>query len=249
MDFADAIELGDRELVSFVGAGGKKTAMGRLVRRADRSGLVAGYTTTTHMPVPSEIPLVLVSGDSLPSALSFDDGSVAFASERVVDPERADEKVRGFDPETIDGVFADGAVDWLLVKADGARRREFKAPGPDEPVVPARSTTVVVVASVAAVGQPLDAPVVHRPERVAALTDRSIGDRITPDTVGAVLASDAGGLKGIPSGTRVMLVVNKADTPDRRETARAIIRAARSRTDRFDGCLIASFREEFLEAV
>jgi len=82
------------------------------------------------------------------------------------------------------------------VKADGARTRLLKAPNEREPQIPASADRVVPVASAGAVGEPLTAETVHRPERVAAITDAAVGDEITPELVGRVLAHEEGGLKG-----------------------------------------------------
>ncbi|WP_135822112.1 selenium cofactor biosynthesis protein YqeC [Halostella litorea] len=244
MRLSEALPLGDRELVAFVGAGGKKTAMGRLAAEGTERGYDVGYTTTTRMPPPPDLPLTVADVEASPYAVAEDEPPAAFAASWVADPERVDRKVEGFDPDALDDFFARGIFDWLVVKADGARRREFKAPGPDEPAVPDRATHVVPVASVAAVGDLLDEATVHRPERVAAITDLAVGDAITPEAVGAVLASPDGGLKGAPDAATVTPVVNKADTPERRETARAVLDHAIGRTDRFDRGLVTSFERD-----
>lgn len=243
MDLAGELGLGDRALVAFVGAGGKKTAMAHLTETATEQGRRAGYTTTTHMP-PPDYPLVLT--DTPSEGLGSVDTPVAFAHERVPNPERATRKVRGHDPGTIGRLFEQDAFDWLLVKADGARRRECKAPGDDEPVIPARSTHVVPVVSVTAIGKPLDEQTVHRPDRVAALTDLDVGERLTPTAIGAVLAHPEGGCKSVPEGAAVTPLVNKADDAGRQETARAVLDAALTRTDRFDCGLVCSFESDVL---
>ena len=103
---ADALALGDRACVAFVGAGGKKTAMAHLVRAGSERGLGVGYTTTTHTPPPEEVPLVVADGDRLPSALAGHERPLAFAAGRVANPRRADEKVRGYASGVIDRVGA-----------------------------------------------------------------------------------------------------------------------------------------------
>lgn len=247
MNLAGAFGLNDRELVSFVGAGGKKTAMRYLAMEMTNRNLTAGYTTTTHMPPPDEFPLVLAFPDELPAALVDHETPVAFASDRVENPKRADEKVRGYDQTVINSLFRHGTLDVILVKADGARRREFKAPGSNEPVIPELSTSVIVVASVRAVGAPLEAPIVHRPERVSAITGLDIASPLTSEAVGTVLADEAGGLKDVPAEATAILLVNKADTPAQRETARDIVSTVFEQTDRFDRAIVSSFETETLE--
>jgi probable selenium-dependent hydroxylase accessory protein YqeC len=249
MNLSGAIGVNDRELVAFVGAGGKKTAMHRLAREASKQDHTVGYTTTTHMPPPDGFPLVLAAPDELQAALVGHESPVAFASERVKNPKRVDEKVRGYDPSVIDSIFEPDVRDVVLVKADGARRREFKAPSSTEPVIPDASTVVVVVASVRVVGSPLEAPSVHRPERVSAISDLPINFPLSPEAVGTVLASENGGIKDIPDGATAVLLVNKADSSTLRKTAREIVSVVFERTDRFSRALVSSFETGTLDVV
>ena len=251
MDLAAALGLGDRELVSFVGAGGKKTSMARLAAQG-RGRLHVGYTTTTHMPPPPGLSLV-VDGpagieSAVRSAVTIDD-PIAFASREVENPSRVDVKVKGFDPAAIDALYDADVLDWILVKADGARMREFKAPDVDEPAVPAESTVVVPVVSAKAFDAVLTEETVHRPERVATIGSSTIGDIITPALVGTVLASESGGLKQVPDGARVVPLINKADGNEERRQAREALAAAFDRTDRFETGLITSFEADTLDVL
>jgi probable selenium-dependent hydroxylase accessory protein YqeC len=238
-----------RRLVAFVGAGGKKTAIRRLIEEGRDRDLSVAYTTTTHTPPLSGFETCLVPAEEFPDALATASTPTLFASRELADPARADRKVRGYEPAVVDAAFAASGVDWLLVKADGARRREFKAPGPDEPVVPRRATHVVAVASVAAVGDPLTDRTVHRPDRVAAVTGLAVGDRITPAAVGRVLASEAGGLKAVPDGATPVPLVNKADTPTGQSAARTAIETALELSPRFERGLVTSFERGSIEVI
>ncbi|WP_336338494.1 selenium cofactor biosynthesis protein YqeC [Haloarcula brevis] len=249
MRLTDALALDDRALVAFVGAGGKKTAMGQLAAEGAREGVDVGFTTTTAMPPPPDLPLTLTVRDGYPYVISDHDPPLAFAREWVANPERVAEKVRGFDPEFLRSVYYSGVFDRLLVKADGARRREFKAPGEDEPVIPNAATHVVPVASVAAVGEPLTTDAVHRPERVAALTGLDVGDPITAEAVGEVLAHSEGGRRNAPSSAFVVPLVNKADTAELRATARDVLDHAMAQTERFSRGVVTSFETGVCEPV
>ncbi|MFQ3293843.1 MAG: putative selenium-dependent hydroxylase accessory protein YqeC [Natrialbaceae archaeon] len=250
MELAGALDLDEPELIAFVGAGGKKTAMARLVEEG-RSDRRIGYTSTTHMPPPA-LELTVAGPERIESTIEARhaaDGPLAFASEYVENPARVDEKVAGFDQDVVDDLYAAEYFDWLLVKADGARLREFKAPDVDEPPVPARSTVVVPVASAQVIGQVLSENVVHRPERVATIAPVAIGDLITPDVVGRVLASENGGCKNVPTDARVLPMINKADDEAAKEQARMVLEEAFDRTDRFDRGLVTSFETGTLSAV
>lgn len=245
MHLAASLDLDTDEVVAFVGAGGKKTAMHRLVAEAgDRR---VGYTSTTHMPPPATIPLVLAPPEELVEVLRSRGAPLSFAHRPVRDPERVTEKVRGYEPAVLDQLVAAELFDWLLVKADGARQRSFKAPGRDEPAIPFSSTVVVVFASVDIVGLPLTEERVHRPERVARLAGISVGEEVQAETVARVLSNEQGGLKGIPDHARPYVVINQADTGDTQAIAEAVIEEVRDRTGRFEKALVTSFHRDYLE--
>jgi probable selenium-dependent hydroxylase accessory protein YqeC len=119
----------------------------------------------------------------------------------------------------------------VLVKADGARARLLKAPDEREPQVPAGADRVVPVASVGAVGEPLTAETVHRPERVAAVTGAAVGDEITPELVGRVLADERGGLKDVPPDATAIPLINAVDDDADEAVARAVARVVHERAD------------------
>lgn len=249
MNLSNTLGLDNREFVSFVGAGGKKTAMQRLRTEGNEQERLSLYTTTTHMPPSPDIPLVVGSAEECTAELLTREESLAVAKRWISNPRRVEKKVQGFDAETVDHFFEYDLVDWLLVKADGARRREFKAPGPAEPVIPLKTTLVVVVASMQAVGEPVSSPTVHRPGRVAAIGGIDEGDRLTPAVAGKVLASTRGGCKQLPDTARAIVLLNKADTAEQRELARTVLRSTFEHTDRFSLGVISSFRQNTLDSV
>ncbi|MDQ2074249.1 selenium cofactor biosynthesis protein YqeC [Haloarcula sp. NS06] len=249
MDLAAALGLGSSAAVAFVGAGGKKTAMGQLTVEGTDRGYDVGYTTTTAMPPPPDLPLTLTGPNDWRANLEAHDPPVAVARERVPNPARVDRKVRGFEASVVEQLSDAGLFDWLLVKADGARKREFKAPGDGEPVVPSTATHVVPVASVAAVGEALTTDVVHRPERVADITGLRVGDTITAAAVGIVLTHPEGGLRNAPAEASVIPLVNKADTEPQRRIATDVLTHALSQTERCSRGVITSFASDVCEVV
>lgn len=202
-------------LTCLVGAGGKKTTLYALATRLDR----AVVTATVRIPI-FDPHVARVAVTESPEAALADADADDFPLGLV--PEREfEDRYRGYDPETVDDLAAahDGPV---LVKADGARMREFKAPGDHEPRIPATADTVIPVASAHVVGEPLSEELVHRPERVAAVAGVDVGDEVTPEVVGRVLASDEGGLKDVPEGATAIPLVNKVDSAEDEQVAREI---------------------------
>ncbi|MFB6125877.1 MAG: selenium cofactor biosynthesis protein YqeC [Halolamina sp.] len=235
MDIADALDAREGT-TCVVGAGGKKTTLYALADRLDR----AVVTASVRIPIfDREVADVTVTDD--PVAAVADADREAWPLGLVPERERSD-RYRGYDAETVGavGVAHDGPV---LVKADGARTRDFKAPSDREPQLPAGADTVVPIASVAAVGEPLDEATVHHPERVAALTDLEAGEEITPTAVATVLAAADGGLKDVPSNATVVALLNKVDDAEREALARKVADRLLARTDRVDRVVLAAMRE------
>ncbi|MCS7009770.1 MAG: selenium cofactor biosynthesis protein YqeC, partial [Anaerolineales bacterium] len=107
----------------------------------------------------------------------------------------------------------------LLIEADGARQRPLKAPADHEPVIPPFVATVLVVAGISGIWQPLDETHVHRPHLFARLSGLEIGTPITPEACARVLSHPEGGLKGIPPQARRLLLLNQADTEQQQAIA------------------------------
>ncbi|MEZ3163022.1 selenium cofactor biosynthesis protein YqeC [Halorubrum sp. RMP-47] len=214
MDLTTALDARDAT-VCVVGAGGKRSTLFALADRLNRPVV----TATVRIPIfDDRVAAVRVTDDLVTAVDGAGDGDwpLGLVSER----ERSD-RYLGYDADTVAEV-ADAAPGATLVKADGARLREFKPPADHEPQIPANVDVVAPVASAQVVCEPLTEELVHRPEEVAAITGREVGDEIRPADVATVLASPAGGLKGVPGGATAIPIVNKVDDEADANAARAV---------------------------
>lgn len=225
--------LAGRGVVAVVGAGGKKTTLWRLAARHDR----AVVTSATRIPMFEErVSDLVVTGDPIEAvedALDREsDGESPWPLGLV--PGRADEvRYEGYERETI-SALADAVgdrLDAILVKADGARNRLFKAPAEHEPQVPDRADTVLPMASARVVGERLEDEHVHRPELVGEIAGLEPGGEIRPIHVARVLASERGGLKRVPEGATVVPVVNMCDDEELLGIGRAVASGVLERAD------------------
>ena len=204
---ANRMGLGPHELISIVGAGGKTTLLHTLGRELAQSGHRVVLTTTTRMAADQ------ITEPFCLSALPCDvDGALRPRTPLFVMSEVNAEKATGFEPDTVNLLFANWSVDHLLVEADGARSMSVKAPADHEPVIPSRSTLVIVVVGADALGRPL-IDVGHRPERIAALTGANVDRPVTIEIAAAVLLHPDGGLKNIPKDARIVMIITKV-TPE-----------------------------------
>ncbi|TYT60685.1 selenium cofactor biosynthesis protein YqeC [Natrialba swarupiae] len=238
MDVLGALEA-ESGLVAVVGAGGKKTTLYALARRTADRGARTVVTATVRIPIfDRQVERVVVTDDPI-AAVERTDAELDQGPLGVVPDTEGEDRYVGYEPSVVADLAASGVADLVLVKADGARTRELKAPDDHEPQLPRAAETVVPVASVAAVGSPLSTDQVHRPERVAAITGREIGDPIRPIDVARVLASERGGLADVPDDATVVPLLNKVDDAAAAEVAREIGTAVLESTPRVSRVVLA----------
>ena len=211
MQIAQSFRIQPRDVVAFVGGGGKSSAMFRLADELVAQGKRVITTTTTRLAVAqvratgrsplrydaardfttrvrdtlSTQPHVLIVGDKLP-----------------------DGKVAGVPPGFVDELASLDAVDAVIYEADGSRMLPFKAPAAHEPVVAASTTLLVPVIGATVFGAPLDDAHAHRAEIAARLAGARIGEPVTPEIAARVLAHPDGGLKNRPPTARAFVLIN-----------------------------------------
>jgi len=221
LTLAEALGIGAGDVVALVGGGGKTTAMFRLARELVERGERALTTTTTHIfaaqiaLAPAHVSATDATEETIAAALA------AHRHVLVVGPSDAPTgRAAGVSLELFGRLRAWCPGVCLLNEADGSRMRPFKAPADHEPATPVETTLVVPVVGADIFGKVLDAEHVHRPELVSRLSGAPLGTVVTPELVARVLAHAEGGLKNVPSGARVVALINKVETLQDREPAR-----------------------------
>jgi len=223
-------------IVCLAGAGGKKSTIQRLASRL--TGRVA-ITATVHTPPFSKrlaATSLVAPGEALPALLAAapDSRAIAYAC-----PSEKKARLSGVDPALISDLHASCGFDVTLVKADGARLRRIKAPGPLEPVLPGRCATLLYLVSVQAVGERLGPEVAHRPERLGELTGLAMGGRITAGHVADLLVHPQGGLQYAHHADCVIPVINMVDSEADRDTARLIANRVLEQAGAIDRVVLA----------
>lgn len=233
---------GRGDLVALVGGGGKTTCLFRLAGELHAAGISVAATTTTKIMAPTDQPGARLhcgaSYASLRQALATSPGPVPVLGREVL----PNGKLAGIDPGWCDRLLGDGAVETLVVEADGARRKPLKSPGSREPVVPSGTTLFVVLVGLSCLGRPLDEGEVFRAERISAVTGQAAGTPITPETVARLLLAGEGLLRGRPPGARAVAFLNQADLPGARAAGEAVARRLVAGANPFDRVVLGSLR-------
>jgi probable selenium-dependent hydroxylase accessory protein YqeC len=255
MTFAHALSFGPQGVLALVGAGGKTTALRLVGAELAAAGARVVATTTTAMRVEELAdvgPLFLQAEDD-----GWAGGlTTALAPGRPAAVARARGKagkVLGLTPISVDGLWASRVADCLVVEADGSRGLPFKAFGPHEPQVPSTATTIVAVAGLDALGAPLTAELVHRADVLAQALGVPLGAEVTAAMMADGLRAQVVRLRDSNPDCRVVVLLNKADTPGARsaglEIARELLGGGSDRAvtpageGRPDAVVVGSLRE------
>jgi len=221
MNLLTALQVTPHDIVAFVGGGGKTSAMFRLAEELVEQGEGVITTTTTRI-FAAQTRLAPVHVQTLPDLLTACAQHPHVLLTGDVDP--AEGKAFGIDPAVVQSLRDQLPYRAILIEADGSRMRPFKAPADHEPVLPDCTTLVVVVVGIDALGLPLTAKYIHRPEQVAAIWP---GETVTPQMVARVLVHPLGGRKGVPVGARVVALLNKVETEAQQAVAAEIVQEVR----------------------
>lgn len=235
----DALELKcGCPVVSAAGAGGKTTTLHRLAGEFVRRGQQVAVTTSTHIMEEDE-PCFLraVPGGSVPAAPSQMQAEAQAFSNLVRDKlDRFGQVWTGMPaPGGKLGSLPEVLLDKLwnleipvLIEADGARRMPLKVPADHEPVIHPRTTHVLSVYGLDAVGKMLK-EVCFREVLAEKLLNKNGAERVTAEDIALLAASAEAGKKGCPEQAAYTVVLNKADTDKRREDALDICRELQNR--------------------
>jgi molybdenum cofactor cytidylyltransferase len=219
MDFLHALRLDkpntSAPIISFVGAGGKTTALFQLARQllnAKRQTLI--ITATTHLGI-WQIPLAdhHIIAEDINDLQNFPQEGIVLVTGEIED--KRTQPVR----ETILNWLREKSIAQnipLLIEADGSRQKSLKAPAEHEPPIPEFSDIVIYVAGLSALGKPLHEDHVHRAEIFSQLSGLPLGTPVTPQSVINTLTHPQGGLKNIPPQARRIALLNQADSPELR---------------------------------
>lgn len=209
-------------VVTICGAGGKTSLLETLGRELSLQGRRVILTTTTRIFKPETYPCVIGEDFARVTevlAERFPAHSPVVLGVRISD----DHKLIGIDPAWPQALLDQDICDDVIVEADGAARKPIKGYASYEPVLPPSSTVLIPVLGYDALGIPIDAEHVHRPEAFCTLTGARSGDRITVDHFLTAMAHMIRlGQEKCPQAV-IVPVVNKVDLAQDTQQIREIV--------------------------
>lgn len=231
-----SLERQGKPRIAAVGGGGKTTLLKRLAKEYQASGAKPAVITTTHMKA-EDFPGFLI-GPSVEEILETRERvGCVFAGAGA-----GEGKIKILPKAVLERVLElPGPV---LIEADGARRLPVKIPAEHEPVLLPQVTCVLSVYGLDAVGRRIS-EVCFRAEMAADFLQKDAGDIL--EDIAMLAVSDRAGRKGIAGSMEYMVVLNKADTDRRQETAVDIWREIKNRKCGNTKVLVTSMQEALPE--
>ncbi|MDI6601960.1 MAG: selenium cofactor biosynthesis protein YqeC [Thermoanaerobacteraceae bacterium] len=209
------------------GSGSKTTVLFKLGRELFDSKKVL-LTTTTKIYVPEQEDIfVLIK----PEADIVNNPEILTGREKlkvwgggIYNQLGNNDKLLGVGCNTLDYLFQQDIMAYLLIEVDGARQKPIKAPAEYEPCIPKRATTVLDVIGMDAIGNTLNEKTFHRVDVFLKYTDFQPNSTIDTDVVAALINWEQGLFKNVSLNARKLLILNKVDNPQRRNSAEEIVR-------------------------
>jgi probable selenium-dependent hydroxylase accessory protein YqeC len=180
------------------------------------------------MPGPEDSPHTLIAGsieDLIKASKSCLETYPHFSAARARD--RRSGKLRGFDPDLINQLWETHIFDWIILEADGAKRKPLKASNPHEPVIPGRTSHLVLVSGLDAVGTRLDEVHVHRAGLFSENTGLPLGNVLDEQTIARGITVEMKKAMGFCPAAKKIVFLNKADTGAEIKSGRKIARFLR----------------------
>ncbi len=214
MNIQDALSIGDKGVISLVGAGGKTSLMYSLARELVSSGKRVLTTTTTKIFVPSreESPVTIVSKVAeeivaKAKTLLNKYPHLTVGSEYLLNRH----KLNGLKVPVIEYILQSDLFDFIIIEADGAAGRSLKACAPHEPVVPLFSDCVVALMGLDVMAKPLTEEWVFRSSIFSRITGLELMQSVSESAIASAILHD---MSSIPcSGQECVKIafLNKAD--------------------------------------
>ncbi len=160
------LNLNKKEVISFVGGGGKTTSIKTLAKELSDNGLKVLITTSTMIFEPMEEEGKYFFLQDIPAGFQPEYGTITILGKRL-----RDGKLLGCSTEIINEINNRNIFDYILIEADGARRKPIKAPESHEPVISDSTTITIGVMGIDAIGCEIIEDLVHRSDKLKEILD------------------------------------------------------------------------------
>lgn len=238
------INLKEKGLLSFIGAGGKTTTIFKLAQELKKLDKKVLITTSTAIFYPNRNDYDrIIIDDSVNLIEALDDvksGTITIIGREV----SKENKLLGLSKEIIEKIHVRNIFDFILVEADGAKRKSIKAPADHEPVIPENTDKTIGVIGIDSIEKKINEENVHRPKLFCEITNSKIEEMIDEEKIYRLIENDKGLFKGTPIKSEKYILLNKVDNKDRQKRVLRIIELIIENEFEINGIIAANIVNE-----
>lgn len=233
------IERDKKELISFVGGGGKTSSIFKLAHelKAESKKVLVTTTTKIFVPEPKDFDKLIIRHNNE----NFNIIKPSASSITVLGESIQNEKIWGLSPAIIDEIFQSGLFDCILVEADGAKRKSIKAPSSHEPVIPSSTTKTVGVIGLSALHKDIEKEVFRTEIFKKICEDSQI---LTLEQIFRLIISPQGLFKNTPLDAEKYLFLNQVEGQNLKKAAHDLFNMLNEAGFNLDGMIMGSLKEE-----
>lgn len=210
------LDINKKELISFVGGGGKTTIIFQLAEELTKAKKKVLISTTTKIFIPNKEEWDYFLLKDIKSSFTPLKGTVTILGDYI-----KGEKLIGVNPEKIDEIVDRNIFDFILIEADGSKRKSIKAPGSHEPLIPKKTDITIGIIGLDCLNKPINEKVVHRPELLKKILGNENSEYIDENIIVNLVLSKQGLFKD-SKGEKILLL-NKAHDKKTINTGKSVI--------------------------
>jgi probable selenium-dependent hydroxylase accessory protein YqeC len=225
MKLNNYIGLEKKDVICFVGAGGKTTMMFRLAEELRPSSKVLVTTTTKiYVPPKDKYDFICNNSETLHKYIHMKENGIYVLGSGV----NEEDKVLGLHEKQLDELAPH--FDYILIEADGSKEKQLKGWSEFEPVIYSKTTKIVGIIDIQSLGMLINEDKVHRSKIFCEITGAQQGDTVKLEHLTKLIMHPQGLFKGA-QGEKI-LYINKVEEPEQLVLAKRLACEINLRNDK-----------------
>ncbi|SHJ04091.1 probable selenium-dependent hydroxylase accessory protein YqeC [Dethiosulfatibacter aminovorans DSM 17477] len=185
------IDTSRRQIITVTGSGGKTTLVENMAKELVEQGKTVLIATSTKIFFPRKGSEVIVLNEEILKNIKLVEPDILYGGKGI----GKDDKIIGFDIETISDIFKNENIDFILVEGDGSKQMPVKGYGGFEPVVPDETEILISVLGMNSLHTCINDSNVHRVEAFKKITGLEDNDEIGCNNLFELFAHEDGYFK------------------------------------------------------
>ena len=225
MKLSDYLSLAKKDVIAFVGAGGKTTMMFKLAEELRLSNKVLVTTTTKiYLPLKDKYDFICTDEDKMYNYINMKESGIYILGQGI----NKENKILGLEEKHLEKLTP--YFDYILIESDGAKEKQLKAWNEFEPVIYSKTTKTVGIIDIQSLGMLINEDKVHRSKIFCEITGSQQGDTVKLEHLTKLVMHPQGLFKGA-QGEKI-LYINKVEEPEQLVLAKLLACEINLRNDK-----------------